>query len=139
MPEANELRCRIKPTITASAKVFLDQKDLPLTYTNINSMHRKLVHRYIAPCQILCIYGNAINVDIPNNMTISDTVINSMLKVNRTDNSMVAWRLACPAEWTSCTCTCCVIESIANYQASSDGTSWKYEVKWKGSDEKDDT
>jgi hypothetical protein len=34
--EANKSRCPIEPAITASAKVFSDTKDLPITYANVN-------------------------------------------------------------------------------------------------------
>jgi hypothetical protein len=43
----------IDPAITTGAKVFLDTKDLPITYANVNPMRCKLVHCYIGPYEIL--------------------------------------------------------------------------------------
>jgi transposase InsO family protein len=51
--EANKSRRPIDPAITAGAKVFLDTKDLPITYANVNPTRRKLIHRYIGPYEIL--------------------------------------------------------------------------------------
>jgi len=45
--EANKSRRAIDAAITAGAKVFLDPKDLPITYANVNPTRCKLVHRYI--------------------------------------------------------------------------------------------
>ena len=137
--EANKSRRPIDPTITAGAKVFLDRKDLPITYTNVNPTRRNLVHRYIGPYEILRIHGNAVELDLPNNMTIHNTVHVSRLKVDRADDSRIACQPPPPPVWTSRAGTCYVVESIAKHWPSSDGTSWEYEVKWEGWDEKDNT
>jgi len=68
--EANKSWCPIDPDITAGAKVFLDTKDLWITYANVNPTWRKLVHRYIGPYQILHIHRNAVELDLPNDMMI---------------------------------------------------------------------
>jgi hypothetical protein len=137
--EANKLRCPFDPAITAGAKVFLDTKDLPITYANVNPTRRKLVHCYIGPYKILQIRGNTVKLDVPNDMAIHDTVNVSRLKVDCTDDSRVAWRPLPPLVRTSCVGTSYVVESILNHQPSSDGTGWAYEVKWEGWDEKNNT
>ena len=137
--QANESQCQIDPAITAGAKVFLDTEDLPITYANVNPTQHKLVHPYIGPYEILRIRGNAVEVDLPNDMTIHDTGNVSRLKVDRTDDSMIAWRRPPPPVWTSHADTSYIVESIANHRPSSNGTSWKYEVKWEGWDQKDNT
>jgi putative transposase len=139
MAEANKSRSPIDPAITAGAKVFLDTKDLPVTYANVNPTRRKLVHRYIGPYEILRIRGNAVELDLPNDMMIHDTVNVSRLKIDRTDNSRIAWRPPPPPVRTSRAGTSYVVESIANHRSRSDGTGWEYEVKWEGWDEKDNT
>jgi hypothetical protein len=68
-------------------KVFIDTKDMPITYTNCDPMRRKLVHQYIGPYEILRIRGNAVEVDLPNDMTIHNRVNVSRLKVDRMDDS----------------------------------------------------
>ena len=137
--EANKSRRPIDPAITPGMKVFPDTKDLPSTYANVNPTGRKLVHRYIGPYEILRIRGNAIELDLPNNMTIYDTVNVSRLKVDRTDDSRIAWRPPPPSVQTSRAGTSYVVQSITNRRPSSEGTGWEYEVKWEGWDEKDNT
>jgi len=121
--EANKSRRPIDPAITAGAKVFLDTKDLPITYTNVNPTRRKLVHRYIGPYEILQIHRNAVELDLPNDMTIHDIVNISRQKVDRTDDSRIAWRPPPLPVWTSRVGTSYVVESIAKNRPSSDGTS----------------
>jgi hypothetical protein len=53
MAEANKSRRPINSAITTGAKVFLDTKDLPITYAKVNPTRRKLVHHYIGPHEIL--------------------------------------------------------------------------------------
>jgi len=53
MAEAKESRRPIDSAITASVIVFLERKDLPITYANVNPTRRELVHRYIGPYEIL--------------------------------------------------------------------------------------
>jgi hypothetical protein len=137
--EANKSRRPIDPAITTGGKVFLDTKDLPITYANVNPTRHKLVHRYIGPYEILRICRMAVELDLPNDMTIHDTVNVSRLIVDRTDDSRIAWRLPPAPVWTSRAGTSYVVESIAKHRPSSDGTSWEYKVKWEGWDEKDNT
>jgi len=70
---------------------------------------------------------------------IYDTVNVSWLKVDRTDDSTIAWWLPPPLVQTSRAGTSHVVESIAKHRPSSDRTSWDDEVKWEGWDEKDNT
>jgi len=137
--EANKSGRPIDPAITASAKVFLDTKDSPITYANVNPMQCRLVHRYIGPSEILRIRGNAVELVLPNDMTICDTVNVSRLKVDRTDDSRITWLPPHPLVRTSRAGTSYIVESIAKHQPSSDGTSWEYKVKWEGWDEMDNT
>jgi hypothetical protein len=137
--EANNSQRPIDPAITVCAKGFLDTKDLPITYANVNPTRRKLVHCYIGPYEILRIRGNAAELDLPNDLTIHDTVNVSRLKVDCTDDSRIAWRLPPAPVRTSRAGTSYLVESIAKHRPSSDGTSLEYEVKWKGWDEKDNT
>ena len=102
-------------------------------------MRRELVHRYIGPYEILQIRGNALELDLPNEMTIHETVNVSRLKVDRTDDSRIAWRAPPLPGLTSPAGTSYLVESIAKHRPSSDGTSWEYKVKWEGWDEKDNT
>jgi hypothetical protein len=139
MAEVNKSQRPIDPAATAGAKVFLDSKDLPITYPNINPKHRKLIHRYIAPYEILRIRGNAVEQDIPNNMKSYDTVNVSRLEVAPTEDSRGAWGLPPAPAWDSRAWTSCFVESIAKHRPSSDKTSWEYKVKWEGWDEKDNT
>jgi hypothetical protein len=90
MAEANKSQRPVDPAIIASPKVFLDTKDLPITYANINHTRRNLGHRYIGPSEILLIPGNAVELDLPKDMTIYNTANASKLKVDRTDNSRIA-------------------------------------------------
>ena len=89
--------------------------------------------------EILQIHGNAVELDLPNDLTIYDTVNVSRLKVDRTDDSSIAWGPPPPPVRTSRAGTSHVVESIAKHLPSSDGTSWEDEVKWEGWDEKDNT
>jgi hypothetical protein len=137
--EANTSQRPTDPTITACAKVFLDTKDLPITYANVNPTRCKLGDRYIRPYEILRIRGIAVELDLPNDMMIHDTVNVSRFKVARTDDSRIAWRQPPPPVWTSRTGPSYVVESSAKHQPSSNGTSWEYEVKWECWDEKHNT
>jgi hypothetical protein len=137
--EANKSRHPIDPAITTCVKVFIDTKDMPITYTNCDPMRRKLVHHYLGSYEILRIRGNAVDVDLPNDMTIHNTVNVSRLKVDCTDDSSVGWRPPPPPIRTCLAGTSYIIESIAEHRPSSDGTSWEYEVKWEGWDENDNT
>jgi hypothetical protein len=137
--EATKSRRPITPAITAGAKVFSDTKDLPITYANVNPTRCKLVHRYIGPYEILCIGGKDVELDLPNDMTIHDSVNVSRLKVDHTDDSRIAWRPPPPPVRTSCAGTSYFFESITKHWASSDRTSWEYEVKWEDWDEKDNS
>jgi hypothetical protein len=129
--EANKSGHPIDPAITAGAKVFLDTKDLPITYANVNPTRRKLVHRYIGLYEILRIRGNAVELDLLKDMTIHDTGNVSSLKVDHTDDSRIDRRPSSPPVQTSRPGTSYVLESIAKHRPSSDGTSWEYKVKWK--------
>jgi len=51
--EADEAQRAIDPAITAGMKVFLDRKDLSITYANVNPAQSKLVHHCIGPYEIL--------------------------------------------------------------------------------------
>jgi len=121
--EVNKSRRPIDPTITAGAKVFLDTQDLPITYANVNPTRRELVHRYIGPYEILRIRGNAVELDLSNNMTIHNTVNASRRKVDRTEDSRIAWRPPPLPVRTSRPGTSYVVESIAKYRPSPDVTS----------------
>ena len=129
----------IYPAITTGAKVFLDTMDFPITYTNVNPTRHKLVHHYIGPYEILRIHRNAVELDLPYDKTIYNAVNILRLKVDCTDDSRVLWLLPPPPVRTSQAGTKYIVESIAKYQPSSDGTSWEYEVKWEDWDEKDNT
>jgi hypothetical protein len=72
-------------------------------------------------------------------MTTYDTVNVSRLKVDRTDDSRIAWRPTPLPVLTSPASTSYVVQSIANHSPSSEGTGWEYEVNWEGWDEKDNT
>ena len=135
--EPNKSQRPIDPAITAGAKVFFDTKHLPITYANFNPTQSKLVHRYIRPYEILRICGNAVELDLPYDMPIHNTVNVSRLKVDCTDDSRIAWRPPPPPVRTSRAGPRYVVESMAKHWPSSDGTSWEYEVKWEGWDEKD--
>jgi hypothetical protein len=139
MAENNKSRRPMDPAIPAGVKVFLDSKDLLITYANVNTTGHTLVHHYIGPYRIPQTRGNAVEQDLPNDMTIHDTVNVSRLKVDRTDDSRMAWWPPHPPVRTSRAGTSYVVESIAKHRPSSDGTSWEYEVKWQGWDEKDNT
>jgi hypothetical protein len=139
MAEANKPRRPIDPAITAGPIVFLDTKDLPITYANVNITRRILVHHYIGPYEILRIRGNTVELDLPNDMTMHDTVNVCRLKVDRMDDSRIAWRPPPSPVQTSRAGTSYVVESIAKHWPSSDGTSWEYEVKWEGWEGKDTT
>jgi len=102
-------------------------------------MQHNLVHRYIGLYKILQIRGNTVQPDLPNDMTIYDTVNVSRLKVDRTDDSWVTWRPPPLPVWTSPVGTSYVVQSIANHHPSSEGTGWEYQVKWKGWDEMNNT
>jgi hypothetical protein len=52
MAEANKSRRPIDPAIAAGTNVFLDTKDFPITYANVNPTRRKLVYHYIGPYEI---------------------------------------------------------------------------------------
>jgi len=129
----------IGSAITAGANVFLDTKDLPITYTNVNPTRCKLVHGYVSPYEILQIGRAAVKLDLPNDMWIHATVTISRLKVDRMDNSTVTWQPPPPPVRISHADTSYIVQSIANYCPSSKGTGWEYEVKWEGWDEKDNT
>ena len=137
--EANKSRRPIDPAITARAKVFFDTKDLPITYANVIPMRRKLVHHFIGPYEILRICGKTVGLDLPNNMTIYDTVNVSRFIVDRTVDSRVAWWLPPLPVQTSHAGTSYIVESLAQHRPSTDGTRWEYKVKWEGWDEKDNT
>jgi len=139
MAEANMSRRPINPDITAGAKLYLDNKDLPITYGNFNLTWRKLVHRHIGPYEILRIYSNAVELDLRNNMTIYDTVNVSRVNIHRMDDTTVVWRPPPLLVGISRTGTCDVIQSITNHRPTSEETGWEYEVKWEGWDEKDNT
>jgi len=123
MAEANKSRSPIDPASTAGAKVFLATKDLPITYAKVNPTRLKLVYHYIGRCEIHRIRGNAVELHLPNDMTVYDTVNVSMLKVVRTDDSRVVWRPPPPPIRTSCAGTSYVVQSVANHRPSSEGTS----------------
>ena len=83
--------------------------------------------------------GNAVKLDLPNDMTMYDTANVSRLKVDRTDISRIAWRLPPPLVQTGCAGTRYVVEYITKHRLSSDRTCWEYKVKWEGWDGKDNT
>jgi hypothetical protein len=59
---------------------------------------------------MLRIPGNAVELDLPNDMTIYDTVNVSRLKVYCRDDSRVAWRPSPPQKCSSGTGTSHIIE-----------------------------
>jgi hypothetical protein len=139
MPEANTSQSPIDPAINCGAKVFLDTQDLPITNANVNPIRCKLVNHDIGPYKILRICRNAVKLDLPNDMTIYDTVNVSRLKVDCTDDSrVIGWPLPPPVR-TRCMGTSYVVQSITNHHLSSEGTGWKYTVNWEGWDENDNT
>jgi len=108
------------PAITTGAKVFLDTKDLPITYTNVNPMRHKPVHSYIGPYEILRTSANTVELDLPDDMKIYKTVNVSRVKVDRTDDSRIVWQLPLLTVPTSCAGTSYVVESIAKHRPSCD-------------------
>lgn len=120
-------------------KVFPDTKDLPITYANVNPTRCKLVHHQIGPYEILQIPRNAVELDLPNDMTINNTVNISRFKDDYKDDSKVPWRPPPPPVRTSRVTRWDVIQSIANHCPSFQGTSWRYKLKLEGWDKKDDT
>lgn len=128
MGEAPKLQPPIDPAITAGAEVFPDTKDLAITYAKINPMQHKQVHHYIGPYTILHIQRNAVELHLPNDLTIYDTVNVSRHKLNRLDNSSVIWRLMPPPVQTSHVGTSYVFQFVTNHSPSSEGTGWEYKV-----------
>jgi len=120
--EPNKSRGPIDPASTAGAEVSLYTEVLPIAYSNLNPTRHKVVHHHIGTYKILRIYGNAVELDLPPYMSIYNSVNISRLKVDRTDDSRVAWRPPPLLVWTSHVGTCYVIESIADLQHSSEGT-----------------
>jgi hypothetical protein len=119
--ETNMSQCPIDPAITASAKVFLDTNDLPITNANVNPTRHKLVHHYIGPYNILRIRENTIEPNIANYIMIYNTVTVSRLKGDQTNHSRIAWRPPPRHVRTSYPGTSYVVQSIANHSASSEG------------------
>jgi len=135
MAEANKSRRPIDPAITAGAMVLLDSQDLPITYANVNPTRDKLVHQFIGPCETLQLCGNALELDLPTDRMMYDTVNVSKLKVDHIEDSGVTWRPPPPLVRTSCVGPTYVVQSNANHRPSSEGTGWKYNLKWEGCDE----
>lgn len=126
----------IDSALTASAKVFLDRMGLPITYTNVNPTPCYLVHWSIGPCEFHQICGNAIKVDLPNDMMIYNTGKVARLKVDHMHNSRVTWLLPPPHVWTSRMGTRYIVIAVANRWPSAGRTDWASEVKWECWDEK---
>jgi len=139
MAEADKSRRPIDSASTAGTNVFLDTQDLPLTYANVDPIRRELVHLVIGPHDIFQIRRNAVELDLPNDLTIYDTVNVRRVEVDRTDNSRTAWWAPPPPVWTSHAGTRDVVQSIRNHRPGCKGTGWEYEVKREGWYEKDKT
>jgi hypothetical protein len=136
--EANRHRQAVDPRIKVGAKVFLDAKDLPITYANVRPNRRKLIHRYLGPYEIVrFINPNAVELDLPNDMAMHDVVNVSRLKVDRTDTQRI-YVTPPPPVRTSRTGTSYVIEAIVGHRKDEKGA-WEYFVKWEGWDAKDNT
>jgi hypothetical protein len=140
--DVNRHRQPVDPRIKAGAKVFLDAKDLPITYANVRPHRRKLIHRYLGPYEIVRLVGpNAVELDLPNDMQIHDVVNVSRLKVDRTDNERI-YVTPPPTVRTSRAGTSYVIEAILGHRPDEDkkgAAALEYEVKWGGWDTKDNT
>jgi hypothetical protein len=138
--EANRFRRPVNDSIKKGAKVFLDAKDLPITYANVRPNRRKLIHRYLGPYQIVRMTNpNAVELDLPNDMAIHDVVNVSRLKLDRTDDERI-YVTPPPPVRTSRSGTSYLIEGIVGHQPDEDRKAgWKYHVKWEGWDAKDNT
>jgi hypothetical protein len=140
--EANRHRQPVDKRIKVGAKVFLDAKDLPITYANVRPNRRKLIYRYLGPYEIVrMVNPNAVELDFPNDMKIHDVVNVSRLKVDRTDSlSERIYVTPPPPVRTSRTGTTHIIEAIVGHRPDEDKRAgWKYHVKWEGWDPKDNT
>jgi hypothetical protein len=138
--EANRHRQPVDPRMRVGSKVFLDTKDLPITYTNVRPNRQKLVHRYLGPYTIRKMMNpNAVELDLPNDMQIHDVVNVSRLKVDRTDNDRI-YVTPPPPMRTSRSGTTHVIEAVVGHRQDEDRRAgWKYQVKWEGWDVTDNT
>jgi hypothetical protein len=138
--EANRHRRPVDQRVKVGASVFLDAKDLPITYANVRPNRRKLIHHYLGPYKIVrMVNSNAVELDLPNDMKIHDVVNVSRLKVDRTDNERI-YVTPPPPVRTSRSGTTHIIEAIVGHRPDEDRrTGWKYHVKWEGWDPKDNT
>jgi hypothetical protein len=138
--EANRHRQPVDPKIQVGSKVFLDVRDLPITYANVRPGSRKLIHRYLGPYEVVrFINPNAVELDLPNDMQIHDVINVSRLKADRTNDERI-YITPPPPVRTSRAGTSYVIEAIVGHRPDEDKKgAWEYEVKWEGWDEKDNT
>ena len=70
MAIANKSWCPINPSITACAKVLIDTQDLLITYGNVNSLQRYLVHHYIGRYEIFQLPTHHVELHLLHDMTI---------------------------------------------------------------------
>jgi hypothetical protein len=138
--EANRHRQPVDRRICVGARVFLDAKDLPITYANVRPNRRKLVHRYLGPYMIVrMVNPNAVELELPNDMAIHDVVNVSRLKLDRTNDERI-YVTPPPPVRTSRSGTTHIIEAIVGHRPYEDKRAgWKYHVKWEGWDSKDNT
>jgi hypothetical protein len=115
--------------------VFLDSKDLPITYANVNPNRRQLVHRYLGPYKVIKFVGpNAVELELPNDMRIHDVVNVGRLKIDNTRN---AERISVPPPpppppvRATKTGNTFAVERILEHLPDAEG-SWQYKVKWEG-------
>jgi hypothetical protein len=117
----------------------LDAKDLPITYANVRTGSRRLIHRYLGPYEVVrFINPNAVELDLPNDMKVHDVINVSRLKADRTNNERIYITHPPPVR-TSRTGTSYVIEAIVGHRPNEKKGTWEYEVKWEGWDAKDNT
>jgi hypothetical protein len=139
--DANRHRQPVDQRVRVGASVFLDAKDLPITYANVRPNRRKLVHRFLGPYKIVrMVNPNAVELDLPNDMQIHDVVNVSRLKVDRTNDERI-YVTPPPPVRTTRTGTSYVVEAIVNHRPDKDAAAgaWEYEIKWEGWDAKDNT
>lgn len=138
--EANKHRQPTPPEIKKGAMVFLDAKNLPITYANVSPGKRKLIHRFIGPYKIVrMINQNAVELDLPKDMKIHDVVNVSRLKLDKTTRERI-YITPPPPVRTSRGGTSYIIERIVDHRPETKNKkNMEYLVKWEGWEDADDT
>jgi hypothetical protein len=69
------LTTKVDRRLKVVGMVFLDAKDLPITYANVRPNRQMLIHRYLDPYTIVkMVNPHAVEQDLPNDMQIHDMV-----------------------------------------------------------------